>query len=102
MARYNIANGAIPNAPLTVIADTQGKVKGLKIQNPSGVDFWVSDDPTTLQNVSNVGLPVVGIHFWPDTAPGFVLTYERFKGKLYARAQNTGAQAEVNIYDICE
>jgi hypothetical protein len=101
MARFPVAVGANPNNPLTPICDTRGEVKGVEIQNVSGVDFYVSDDPNTLQNVTPVGLPDVGFHFPPDAPPPFILVIPRFKGKLYARAQNSGAQAEVMIHDIC-
>lgn len=101
MARFPVATGINTNNPLTPIVDTRGEVKGVEIQNVSAVDFYVSDDPNTLQNTTVANLPDVGFHFWPDAAPGFVLVIPRFKGKLYARSQNTGAQAEVIIHDIC-
>lgn len=101
MARFPVATGVTTNNPLTPIVDTRGEVKGVEIQNVSGVDFYVSDDPGTIQNTSNVNLPVVGLHFPPDGVPPFILVIPRFKGKLYARAQNNGAAAEVIIHDIC-
>lgn len=101
MARFPVATGVNPNNPLTPIVDTGGKLQGVIIQNVSAVDAYVSDDPSTLQNTSPTNLPDVGIHFAPDATPPFMLVLPYFKGKLYARAQNSGAQLEVIRYDIC-
>lgn len=102
MARFPVATGNIPNYPLTPLVDTQGKVEGIIIQNVSAVDCFVSDDPQTLQQTNSVNLPVVGLHFPPDSPPvPFMLILPAFRGKLYARAQGAGALLEVIRYEIC-
>jgi hypothetical protein len=101
MSRYNIATGAIPNNPLTVIIDTQGKAMAISIQNVSAQDFYFSSDAATLQNVSPANAPLVGHHMPPDSVPPYIFTLPSFKGKLYARAQNNGAQAEASTYENC-
>jgi hypothetical protein len=102
MARFNIANGSIPNFPLSVILDTQGKVKTIFLQNVSSVDIFVSDDANLLQQTSPANLPQVGLHFPPDTAgiTPFIMVINKANGKLYARAQGSNAQMEVISMDI--
>lgn len=103
MARFPIANGSIPNFPMTPIVDTQGRAQGVIIQNVSPVDIFVSDDPKTLQQVLSTGVPIVGLHFPPDTAgiTPFMLNMLSFNGKLYARCQGVGGQLEVILYNPC-
>jgi hypothetical protein len=103
MARFNVANGAIPNNPLTPIVDTQGRALGVGIQNVSAVDIFVSDDPKTLQQVGPTGVPIVGWHLPPDTAgiTPFILRLCPFNGKLYARCQASGGQIEAITYKFC-
>jgi hypothetical protein len=102
MARVNVASGLIPNNPLTVAADTQGKVKCVTIQNVSAVDVYVSEDPNLLQQTSATNLPQVGWHLPPDVAgiTPFVLILPRANCKLYARSQGAGAQLETIMVDI--
>lgn len=103
MARVNIASGLIPNNPLTVALDTQGKVKCVSIQNVSSVDIYVSENPNTLQNTSPANLPQVGHHFPPDSVgiTPFILVLPQINAKLYARSAASGGQLEVIQYDLC-
>ena len=99
--RYNVVSGAITqNNPLTVLIDTRGQIRGVSIQNVSAQDFFASTDPTLLQAITPTNLPPVGHHFPPDANPPFVFILPRFRGKIYARAQNAGSVAEAWTYDI--
>lgn len=103
MARVNVASGLIPNNPLTVAVDTQGKVKCVSIQNVSAVDIYVSENPNTLQNTDPTNLPQVGHHLPPDQAgiTPFIWVLPRVNCKLYARSPAVQAQLEVIQFDIC-
>lgn len=103
MSRVNVANGTIPNNPLTVALDTQGKVKCVTIQNVSSVDIYLSENPNLLQQTSATNLPQVGHHLSPDSVgiTPFILILPRVNGKLYARSQGSGAQLEVIQFDVC-
>ena len=103
MARVNVASGLIPNNPLTVAADTQGKVKCVTIQNVSSVDIYYSENPNTLQNTSPTNLPQVGHHLPPDTAgiTPFIVVLPQVNLKLYARSPGSNGQLEVQMYDVC-
>lgn len=102
MARIPVTTGLI-GAPLTVVCDTQGKTRAVVMQNVSPTDFFVSDDPSTLQNTSPSNLPLVGLRFQADTAgiTPFMLVLHSFNGKLYGRAQGVGAACETLILRIC-
>lgn len=94
---------SVPIASSIKIVDTQGKRKGVSLQNTSSVDVYYSDDQRLLDSVSTVNLPTVG-HLLPTATPVLPPTiYPWFIGALYMRAQNTGAQAEILIFevDIC-
>lgn len=103
MSRYNVATGINnPNNPLTVIVDTQGRALGVTIQNVSAQDFFWSVDPATLQKTDAANLPTAGHHMPPDNpAAPFIVVIPSYKGKIYARSQNQGAQAETSTYDNC-
>lgn len=101
MARIPVPTGATPLQQLVPVVDTQGKIKGVVLQNVSTVDVYVSEDANRLQNVSPAGLPTVGLHFPPDSSPPWQLVLPMFCGKLYARAQGAGAAMEVILYDVC-
>lgn len=99
--RFPVASGAITqNNPLTVIVDTQGRVMGVTIQNCSAQDFFISTDPTALQTTSPTNNPMVGHHLPADANPPFIFILPRFRGKIYARAQNAGASCEAWTVDI--
>lgn len=104
MARYgNIPSGSGSTNPSASICDTAGRFMQVEIQNPSGVDVYVSEDRTRLDaTAAGTNLPLVGLLF-PAAAPPQVYsqTLNRFKGKLYARSQAPGAQLEVITSDLC-
>lgn len=91
---------SVPIASSIKVVDTQGKRKGISIQNTSSVDVYYSDDQRLLDSVSSVNLPTVG-HILPTATPApQPLIYPWFIGALYMRAQNTGCQAEILIYEV--
>lgn len=98
-----VTNGLGVNAPLSVVADTQGKTKTVILQNVSAVDVYVSNDASTLQQTSVTNLPQVGLHFPPDTAgiTPFMLILRNVNAKLYGRSPGSGAQMESMILDEC-
>lgn len=86
-------NGSIP----LLIAKTR---KGFSIQNVSSVDVYYSDDQRLLDSVDAANLPTVG-HILPASTPPLPPTiYPFFFGKIYCRAQNTGAAVEILVYEV--
>jgi len=82
------------------ILDTQGRRKGFSIQNVSAVDIYFSDDQRLLDSVSAANLPTVG-HLLAASAPTPPpVIYPWFIGQIFVRAQNTGAQLEILVYDV--
>jgi hypothetical protein len=103
MSRYPIANGSIPNFPVTPIVDTQGKIAAVILENVSAADVYVSEDPLRLQVTDNANIPTVGLHFPPDGSPNDrgIVVISHFNGKLYARSPGTGASMEAIVNEYC-
>lgn len=101
MARIPIVFGQTPLQQVSVVADTQGKVMGLILQNVSTVDIYVSEDANRLQQVSPSGVPTVGLHFPADSTPPWQLVIPEYNGKLYGRAQGAGGAMEAILYERC-
>jgi|SRR5579859_1838884 len=76
------------------------KRKGFSIQNVSAVDVYYSDDQRLLDSVTAANLPSVG-HLLAAAAPApNPVVYPFFSGNIFARAQNSGAQVEILVYDV--
>jgi hypothetical protein len=89
-----------PSAPCIDVPE--GKIYGASLQNVSAVDIYVSEDRTRLDATApGTNLPQAGILL--SAVAQAIWVIPRIKGpyKLYIRAQNVGAQAEVIIYPIC-
>lgn len=75
--------------------------KGFSIQNVATQDVYYSDDQRLLDSVTPANLPTVGHLLSAAGSPAAPPTvYPWFIGKIFVRAQNTGAQVEVVIYDV--
>jgi len=90
----------VPIANSIKVVDTKGKRKGISLQNPSSVDVYFSDDQRLLDSVSTVNLPTVG-HLLSATTPvPNPVIYPWFIGAFYVRAQSSGAQLEIVVYEV--
>lgn len=89
------------NGPSIKLVDATGGRKGFSIQNVSSVDVYYSDDQRTLDSVPQNNLPPAGHLLASATPASLPVVYPFFtNGVIYARAQTTGAQVEVLIYDV--
>jgi hypothetical protein len=88
--------------PSLKIVDATGGRKGFSIQNLSAVDVYYSDDQRTLDSLGPgaAPLPTAG-HILPGGTTNPPVVYPWFaNGRIFARAQNAGAQLEILIYDV--
>ena len=97
--RVNVPFAGQPS--LKIVDATNGKRVGFSIQNVSAVDVYYSDDQRTLDTVPSTFLPQAG-HLLAAAAPALApVVYPFFIGSaIFVRAQNSGAQVEVVIYDV--
>lgn len=92
----------MPNVgPSICLVDAKGALKGVELQNPSGVDVYYSDDQRTLDSVAASGIPTEGFLLSTATPPLAPVILLWFTGKLYFRAPTAGAQVQVLIWDMC-
>lgn len=83
------------------IVDSKGLPKGVRLQNPSGVDVYYSDDQRTLDILGPTGTPTEGLILSTATPPLPPVDLLWFTGKLYFRGLSAGAQVEVVVWDMC-
>jgi hypothetical protein len=93
-------NVPIGQQSLKIIDTGKNHRQGFSIQNVSAVDIYYSDDQRTLDSVPATNLPQVG-HLLAASAPAPPPTvYPWFIGQLFVRAQNSGAQLEIIVYEV--
>jgi hypothetical protein len=91
---------SIPVGQSIKLFDTGGRRQGVSVQNVSSVDIYYTADQRLLDSVSAANLPTAG-NLLPATSPvSPPVIYPWIIGARYARAQNTGAQIEVDVWDV--
>jgi hypothetical protein len=86
--------------PSVAYVDTQGKRKGVSVQNAGSVDIFYSQDQRTLDTLPASGRPNAG-HILAAAAPvPLPVVIPFFIGKYYFRATSAGASLEVDIWDV--
>ena len=87
--------------PSVCLVDSGGQPKGVRLQNPSGVDVYYSDDQRLLDSLNSAGTPTEGLILSTATPPLPPVNLLWFTGKLYFRGLSAGAQVQVLIWDMC-